>query len=776
MTPPTDEQVRTSLDEILIDAAVPDIYRINAFRLMELPVDCSEMDISRRQKIIDISQKNNAPIPPGQGRALPLSTKLDSFAYTDAVQRMRDPERRFVDEFFWFWPHELGESKSDEALIALRSGDDELAVQTWTDYANSYSSENVSVHNLAVMAHVMALDIELSLNGNQPTDSQVNKLNIYWKQALTRFQGLLKVDTFWQRLERRVKEFDDPRLDSSTVTNMLVSLPLGLLMINARLAVQAAERSDQASVQRHITIMRNSGFDSSVVEDALLRATEPARARIKSLCKNAQEQANADAAHADRVTTELLDNCEPLINMLALMLAEDSPVLQTIRDEVALSGLSGQILYGNKTEDWAKSLELVQRVYRIASSQSAKDRIKQNLDTVSNNVKAGNNWTSPGYYDLPPDLFAQIEKARTEMEARRFDSALKLLETLRKSPDLTPEQMPIVLKAMAYTLNQNSQDRLARASEELNQPRTVIKRIQERAGKNDSNFAMTLMWVLGGQEQTAAQSGSLYCMACGSKIYQQWYTFTYKFGDKDIKVLICSSCGAADNSEMEGRRTRFRNAMSDCARELLRAQDLDPNNHIIQDNLDTLYKLGRDVNIPLPARRKPGKPEEKETQKAVKAATTAGASAGNYLANASGWDHFGAYFVDMLVGGIIAGLVTGLTIAILGSSSSSSQSNPVIYGAFAITIFLYYILLYAGKQHRTLGERASRTQVYNLDGETTSLGRMSWRTLCYALMFLVSFLIPGFGWLIFLVPLLNKDRRGLQDFASGTILRKLPKS
>jgi uncharacterized RDD family membrane protein YckC len=762
MSPSTSDQVKSSLDQILIDAAQPDIYRINAFRVLELPVDCSEMEISRRQKIIEISQKNKAPLPPGTGRALPLAAKPDAYAYTDAVQRLRDPERRFVDEFFWFWPHELGESKSDEALNALRNGDDEQTVQIWTETANSYSTENVSVHNLAVLAHVMALDIEFSLNGNQPNESQQNRLNIYWKQALTRFQGLLKVVAFWQRLERRVKEFDDPRLDSTTVANMLISLPMSLLMINARLAVQAAERNDQACIQRHIAIMRTSGFETSIIEDTLLRATEPARTRIKSLCKNAQEQANADATHADKVVIELLDNCEPLLNMLSLMLAQDSPVLQTVRDEVALSGLAGQILYGNKTEDWVTSLQLVDRVLKIASSQSAKDRIQQNLDTVSNNVKAGNNWTSIGYYDLSPYLLGQMEKARAEMEARRFDSALKMLEAVRKHAELTPEQQPIVLKAIAYTLNQNSQDRLARSSEELNKPRTVIARIQERAGKNDTNFMMTLMWVMAGQEQTAAQSGSLYCMACGNKIYGQWYTFTHKFNDKDIKVLICSNCGRADTNEMDGRRNRFRSAMADCARELMRAQDLDPANHVIQDNLDTLYKLGREVNVPLPTRRKTGRPDD--------------TSEGGYLANASGWDHFGAYIVDMLVAGIFIGVGIGVTIGLISNSVPSDQYTPYILGVFGTILFLYYSLLQGTGKHRTLGERASGTQVYTMDGAPISFGRALWRTICFVLMFLVANLIPGFGWAVFLIPLFNKNRRGLQDFASGTILRKLLKT
>src|SRR3712207_3919390 len=100
-------EYEVSRGEILLEAARPELYRTNAFRVSELPVDADGRQLAKRQQVIELASNTGMPVPPGPGRALPLAATPDPDALRDAMQRLRDPERRLVDEFFWFWPHRL---------------------------------------------------------------------------------------------------------------------------------------------------------------------------------------------------------------------------------------------------------------------------------------------------------------------------------------------------------------------------------------------------------------------------------------------------------------------------------------------------------------------------------------------------------------------------------------------------------------------------------------------------------------------------------------------
>ncbi|MBN2547794.1 MAG: hypothetical protein JXB15_01450 [Anaerolineales bacterium] len=599
----------TSLGELFIEAAQPNIYQINAFRLLELPVDCGEMDVSRRQKVIEIAQKTGVPPLPGPGRALPLDRTLDKYGIGEAVQRLRDPERRFIDEFFWFWPHELGDGKNDEALTALRQDQVEEAVEIWSNYANNYSADNVSIHNLAVRSHLMALDLEMKiLEDRSLSESQLRNLDIYWRQTFRRWSNLLNHDAFWSRLTARVREFDDPRLDGSTVQSMRAMLPMGLLMINVRLAIQAYERGDEAVVERQLRTIQLAEFPPEVVSDALQRALGPMRERIKTYCKNAESQAEADPVRGNQVARGLLEQCQPLLQIIDRLLPETATIRQVLHDEIALRGLSCLVSYGNTTENWQEALGLMEQYLAIAASPSARSRLQDNVSTLKGNLESGNDWCGEGYFDLPPHILEPMEKARQHHKSSDYEHSIPILEGLltTASPPLDSHQLKLVHKALSTALNQRSNDLLRVASLELDRPRRIFMKIKSRLDSADKFLYMTISAVLGGTEQMAAQMGQLVCMACGAHV-TRWITFSHE----NSKFLICPNCNAEDDHEMEGRKSNFGKALIEISRDLMRAQELDPNNQIVRGNLEATRKIAKDLNLSLPARWDAGTTSQK---------------------------------------------------------------------------------------------------------------------------------------------------------------------
>ena len=101
---------RTS--ELLSQAARPDLYRINAFRVAQLHAGATPRELTRKLERIKMLAKlgGQAQEPAGP---LPLQPAPDLETMRAALERLRDPEVRLLDEFFWFWPRNFAAPTED---------------------------------------------------------------------------------------------------------------------------------------------------------------------------------------------------------------------------------------------------------------------------------------------------------------------------------------------------------------------------------------------------------------------------------------------------------------------------------------------------------------------------------------------------------------------------------------------------------------------------------------------------------------------------------------
>jgi len=369
----------------LLKAANPNLCRVNAFRITGLNVDARPRDIARHFQKLEMLERlgssNGAPGP------FPLDPPPDGDAFREAKQRLNDPQRRLIDEFFWFWPDELGQGRVDEALTALAQGDIRAAVQTWMQRENSQSESNVSMHNLAVLSLTWALDLEQAASRRALSEEEKKLRDNHWRLSYKRWRVLLDHSGFWNRLSGRIREMDDPRLTPGGAQELRRSLPLALLSINAELAVQAAERGNTDEAKRHVAILAASEFEQGVVNEALRQATQPVRDRLKALCRAAEPEADRDVVHSDQVVLRLVHEAQPLLASLDCILSPGHATREGAHDEVALTGLRCQIAFGNKTENWKVSSQLLGMLLPIAASQSARARVEENLKIVKGNLQ-----------------------------------------------------------------------------------------------------------------------------------------------------------------------------------------------------------------------------------------------------------------------------------------------------------------------------------------------------------------------------------------------------
>ncbi len=369
--------------EILVQAAVPEIYRANAFRISRLNVNSSTREITNQlrknqmlEKYGDISVEQDSPFP--------IVPSPDNDQIRLALNRLRDPETRLIDEFFWFWPDSPESANSDEALEYLSKNDIELAENIWVNNEATQTQSNVSKHNLAVLSHLQALDCEL--NGQ---DLKKDELQEHWEYTFKRWKVLFDHEGCWSRLTARVIEMNDPRLTTGFVKRLRESLPSAILQINAKLALNAAENEDMAKAKQHIQLVNNSGFGTNVGLSAINRVVEPVRNRVKITCKRFNDVRYADPQSELNAGKKLIEETKSTLKILDILLPNDSPIREGAHDEIGLTALGFIIAYGNKTEDNLEEAIIILEVIKsIVLGESAIARVSENYDIIKANYES----------------------------------------------------------------------------------------------------------------------------------------------------------------------------------------------------------------------------------------------------------------------------------------------------------------------------------------------------------------------------------------------------
>jgi hypothetical protein len=380
----TNEQQLKEECDILFQAATPDIYHINAFRISGLNVSATTREISNQVQKNQMIEKYGGKMD-NHKSAFPIEPPPDVDKLRQALHRLRDPETRIIDEFFWFWPHSIDSEVKDHALEALSRSDIKTAESLWIDYEATLTESNVSRHNLAVLSHLLALDIEL--NENSLAKEESAKRDKYWKDTFKRWTLLLEHEGFWSRLTARVRQMNDPRLTTGIVKRMRETLPYAILQINASLALKAAEAGDKSEAVRQIDLMNHSGFGKEVVSHALKHVANPLRTRIKVICKSISDETYPDKKSELAACKKLIDQTKETLAAIDILLQHENTIKEGAHDEVALAAMGLAISYANATEDWENVLPIFDELRKIANGESARNRVNLNYDIFNKNIE-----------------------------------------------------------------------------------------------------------------------------------------------------------------------------------------------------------------------------------------------------------------------------------------------------------------------------------------------------------------------------------------------------
>lgn len=433
----------------LLKTARPSVYKNNAFRITGLDVDASPPEIARQ--IQKLEMVHRLGLGEAEGVVGPFSSKQQHNleAIEEARRRLNDPELRIVDEFFWFWPTRHGEHQSelwgpnrssdDPALQALRRDDIALAIRIWTDCQRN-GSDGTATHNLAVLYHLQALEIEL---GPVLVDSTVERgtelypgqnvttpdgkgsvvavrrgqvlvrlvtgeANFYdrekvvigtpaqnttrreasalWSGATANWERLKSEHAFWQKLENRIRLLDDPRMRPSAANHIRLSFPIALASIDVALVVGAAELGNFAAATTHLTRLRACGLPANRMQDLLDKSTLPVRSKVGELCRRAESELSATPERTPAILKKLLEDANPLREILNYVLGAGNPARDSMQDQLANLIKESLPQYANSTKNFASCRALLKEACQLAASPYVRSLCQGDLDTVNSLV------------------------------------------------------------------------------------------------------------------------------------------------------------------------------------------------------------------------------------------------------------------------------------------------------------------------------------------------------------------------------------------------------
>jgi hypothetical protein len=373
--------------DILRDVATPQLYRVNAFRVLRLSVTVDGTQISRQQKTREKMQKLGIAPPPDHSGPLPLTPPPDAEDIRKAGQRLHDMQSRIVDELFWFWPADHNDGDADAAYKAACEGQIRYAHQLWRQQKEQPVTEAVAAHNLAVLYHALALDFEhASTNEVAPADPKAQaRRDKYWALALEHWGAFSGNESGWNYILSRAEALDDPRLTSGFVRRLRDSLPEAILSININLAVRAAKRGCVDEVKRHLLYIRKSGFDLHLATSLLERGASPLVEQVRRICEPVSDRSKASPEKANQLATSVLRDCRILLTGIRALLGKEHHLRQAAFDLVASTVRGCMIDYGNATEDWSGCVPLLEHAAGLALDEGLQARLREDVEQVQKN-------------------------------------------------------------------------------------------------------------------------------------------------------------------------------------------------------------------------------------------------------------------------------------------------------------------------------------------------------------------------------------------------------
>jgi hypothetical protein len=474
----------------LLEAASIDLYKRNGFRITGLASDATAKQVSKRGDKLKLMEEL------GQGvgantNAFALNPPPSVDDIREALQRLKDPESRLIDEFFWFWPEES--SESDEAIQAYLTGDGEKAFDFWHGRRGTSAPGMVAYHNLAVINHMMAIEWTTQYLDASPDAATQERISAYWSTAIRYWRRVGQNDSAWDALKERIRILDDPRLTTGLARRMRAVLPEAVASINATFALKLAERGQASATETQIKYVRDIGLDDHLREEMFLRLLKPTCERfstqVNEVGKTEQEPKKRFAS-AQAVLAQV-----PVVSHLLETFFGLSHHRTELLDEAIVACANAATAYQKVTGDMEGFLAAAKQSLPYATSTETRERVQTNIDSGEKGLRR--KAFEPFLNDLESIVSAK-HSPQTKLAAIRREIMPRLATVVRDSGPHSPEahdlqnQVAIALRDIGIDAHNEHEDfatamEATRLASKLARDPEIQKRLVEDQKQLDKN-------------------------------------------------------------------------------------------------------------------------------------------------------------------------------------------------------------------------------------------------------------------------------------------------
>jgi hypothetical protein len=367
------------------------LYQNNPFRILNIPTDVTPTQVQKRAQKLKVWRQMGERV-------------ADEFAVRDALQVLRDPQKRLVAEFFWFHTDAFDAPGSPNATAfeKLKSGAWQEAKEIWSnEYASKSNTESGrrALHNLAVLLHARVVTHEegkvpliKTLGGNLPLPPAHIQS---WLESLKIWQDYLSCEAAWKHWKARAFDLGDKRMSTHFVSELREILPYALLEINRDLARRYADSHYGVAAGTHCQLMLKSTFDNKVAHAYCRTVLDPLKKRVSDVC----EKFKAHFSEDDTASAALsLYSLTATTEKFAAMMRGVSGVMQQIdpqqefgslaaRENIVQAFRSAAIRVSNRKQVNKAQFETALEIISFAEKFSTSASLKSDLIDTRNQIK-----------------------------------------------------------------------------------------------------------------------------------------------------------------------------------------------------------------------------------------------------------------------------------------------------------------------------------------------------------------------------------------------------
>ncbi|MCL2103510.1 MAG: hypothetical protein FWH21_00410 [Kiritimatiellaeota bacterium] len=376
------------------------LYTLNGFRVLGCPVDATDIELQEEHNKLD------AYASLGKGRvgevytaAFRLQPPPSERQLDHALNRlMNDGEQRAHDEFFWFWPRDIG--RDDKGLAAIAGGDEKNTLAVWQKWEQEPDARvrAIACHNLAAAHLLRAIEYTASHLAGTPQKGDA-QMKSAWENAGEKWEKVADDRHVWEETERRVLSKGDPSLTADVARHLQTNLCKTLAAIRGDIAERYAQKALWDWAKLHIdAIATGPGYRevARTVTKPVRERLEAARSQTESYAsaqdKNTKKQAFGKAD--DFLHDDFAKKARPVLDLFYTGDDELEKEKANIYDKVAGTVCDCCIATANAKQEAKEDLDgiaesilmLLDLTFDIATDPKLMERIIKNMDALKGTI------------------------------------------------------------------------------------------------------------------------------------------------------------------------------------------------------------------------------------------------------------------------------------------------------------------------------------------------------------------------------------------------------